>query len=53
LRDWSHEQTETYSPEVQERCAMVFDHAHEHPSQGAAIQSIAKKIGCSGDTRSG
>ena len=29
---------------------MVFDHTHEHPSPWAAIQSIAEKIGCSGET---
>ena len=29
---------------------MVFDHTQEHPSQWAAIQSIAEKIGCSGET---
>ena len=29
---------------------MVFDHSHEHPSQWAAIRSIAEKIGCSGET---
>ena len=41
----------TYSPEVRERAVrMVFEHAHEHPSQWAAIQSIAEKIGCSGET---
>lgn len=29
---------------------MVFEHEHEHPSQWAAIQSIAGKIGCSSET---
>jgi transposase len=43
--------SKTYSPEVRERAVrMVFDHSHEHPSQRAAIQSIAEKIGCSGET---
>ena len=41
----------TYSPEVRERAVrMVFDHAPEYPSQWACIQSIAEKIGCSGET---
>jgi transposase len=25
---------------------MVFDHAHEHPSQWATIRSVAEKLGC-------
>ncbi len=29
---------------------MVFEHEQEHTSQWAAIQSIAEKIGCSGET---
>ena len=42
--------TPPYSPEVRERAVrMVFDHEGEHGSQWAAIQSIAAKIGCSGE----
>ena len=40
-----------YSPEVRARAVrMVLDHQGEHGSQYAAIQSIAAKIGCSGET---
>ena len=36
-----------YSPEVRERAVrMVFEHAADHDSQWAAIQSIAGKLGC-------
>jgi transposase len=40
-----------YSPEVRERTVrMVLEHEQEYSSQWAAIQSIAEKIGCSGET---
>lgn len=40
-----------YSPEVRARAVrMVFDHEGEHGSQWEAINSIAAKIGCSGET---
>jgi transposase len=40
-----------YSPEVRERAVrMVLEHAGEHPSQWAAIESIAAKIGCTPET---
>ena len=36
-----------YSPELRERAVrLVQEHAHEHPSQWAAIRSVAEKIGC-------
>ena len=35
-----------YSPELRERAVrMVFDHTGDHPSQWAAIRSVAEKIG--------
>ena len=40
-----------YSAEVRERAVrMVREHGPEHPSQWAAITSIASKIGCTGET---
>ena len=40
-----------YSREVQERAVrMVREHGPEHPSQWAAIQSIAAKLGCTSET---
>jgi transposase InsO family protein len=40
-----------YSPEVRERAIrMVREHGPEHPSQWAAIASIAGKLGCTTET---
>ena len=44
-------QAKKYSPEVRERAVrLVFEHEREYSSQWTAIQSIAAKIGCSGET---
>ena len=43
--------TNKFSPEVRSRAVrMVFDHQAEYPSQSAAINSMAGKIGCTGET---
>jgi transposase len=40
-----------YAPEVRERAIrLVQEHAAEYPSQWAAIESIASKVGCTGET---
>jgi len=40
-----------YSPEVRERTVrLVREHGPEHPSQWAAITSIASKVGCTPET---
>lgn len=40
-----------FSPEVRARAVrMVHEHQADYPSQWMAIQSVAAKIGCSGET---
>jgi transposase len=51
VRGWSHDQTGRYPQELRERAVrMVFEHQGEHPSQWAAICSIAAKFGISHET---
>ena len=41
----------SYSPEVRARAVrMVLEHQSDHPSQWAAMASIASKIGCTAET---
>ena len=41
-----------FPAEVRERAVrMVLEHGGEHPTQWAAISSVAGKIGCTGETR--
>jgi transposase len=48
---WPMGRPSKYSPEFRERAVrMVHEHAAEYPSQWAAIQSIATKLGCTGET---
>jgi transposase-like protein len=47
LPDASLSTADTYSPEVRERAVrMVMEHRDDYPSEWAAIESIAPKIGC-------
>ena len=40
-----------YSPEVRDRAVrLVLDHQSDYPSEWAAMESIASKIGCSPET---
>ena len=50
----NHKTSPKFSPEVRERAVrMVLEHRCDHPSQWAAIVSIAAKIGCTAQTLKG
>lgn len=41
----------SYSPEIRERAVrMVLEHRNDYPSEWAAIEAIASKIGCAAQT---
>ncbi|RKE23842.1 hypothetical protein B0G76_8531 [Paraburkholderia sp. BL23I1N1] len=47
MRKWGHNKSNKFSAEVRESAGrMVEEHRGEYPSQWAAIESIAPKIGC-------
>ena len=49
----NHKTSPKFSAEVRERAVrMVLEHRGDHPSQWAAIASIAAKIGCTAQTLS-
>ena len=50
LRGWSHVTTESVFPEVRERAVRLPRDGAEHPSEWAAIESIAGKLGCTAET---
>jgi transposase len=51
VRGWSHDTTRQGSQKLRERAVRpVFEHQDEHPSQWAAICSIAHKFGVSSET---
>ena len=49
MRGWSHVTTESVFPRST-RASGVREHGAEHPSEWAAIESIAGKLGCTAET---